>query len=143
MGEKYIYNNNKFNGSFLNLTTRTTRKTMTLAVLEGVSFALKGLSEQISNKYNQVKVIGGGMKSKLWKKIFATTFQRKIWDYSPMANAVVGAIKIAQIGYLDIDEHPTYIKVEATDLDSKLVDHYSDKYALYLSAVENMNQFYK
>lgn len=115
---------------------------MTLAVLEGVTFALKNLTEKISVDYNPIKVIGGGMKNSLWKRIFANTFKKKIRDYSTISNAVLGAIRIAQNGYQNVDTLSKDVVVEETELDSDLMPIYEEKYSSYLSAVKHMNQFY-
>jgi xylulokinase len=143
-GEKYIYKNNSFKGTFLNITPSTSRKRMTLSVLEGVAFAMKNLSETLTDEsYDEIKIIGGGAKSDLWKKIIANVFQKSIKDYSYSANAVIGAIKIAKAGYYGKHLSGMAEGVKTTRSDKYLVEKYNEKYAAYTSAVKWLNQYYQ
>lgn len=142
-GEKYILNNNQFRGTFLNISPNTTRDRMTLSVMEGVAFALKNLSDEINlDSYHNIKIIGGGAKSSLWRSIFANVFNRKIKNYSHNANAVVGAIKIAKAGFYQDQVQIEERKLEETHYDSELVQIYAKKYKSYLAAVKYLNDYY-
>lgn len=143
LGEKYIYKNEDFKGTFLNITPLTSRKQMTLSVLEGISFAIKDLSDNLTkDNFGDIKIIGGGAKSSLWKKIFASLFQQNIKDYSYSASAVNGAIEIAKAGYFrDYSPNDTQFTETVADND-KLNECYIQKYKNYLSAVDKMNKYY-
>ena len=74
MGERSPHNDPSARGAFVGMSMDTTREDMTLAVLEGVAFALrdslecaKALGIQISSS----RLCGGGAKSELWQKIMA------------------------------------------------------------------------
>ena len=59
---------------FIGMRPDTTRKDMTLAVLEGVAFALKDCLEaaaESGTRVTKTKICGGGAKSPLWRKIIA------------------------------------------------------------------------
>ncbi len=74
MGERSPHNDPLARGTFIGMTMDTTRAQMTLAVLEGVAFAIRDCVE-IARKgginITQSMICGGGAKSPLWRKIFA------------------------------------------------------------------------
>ncbi len=77
MGERSPHNDVFAKGAFVGLRPTTTRKQMTLAVLEGVAFALKDcldLAKQSNLKVLKTRICGGGAKSYVWKKIIANVF---------------------------------------------------------------------
>lgn len=143
-GEKYIYKNSKFKGTFLNIEPSTTREIMTLSVLEGIVFSLKNLSDTIAETpYNSIKITGGGSKSKIIRKIFANTFDKKVEDYSLLSNAVNGAIRIAKHGHYEHNEVDKNTRTDIIYQDSMLVEIYQKKYGNYLSAVKALDMYYK
>lgn len=74
MGERSPHNDTEVRGSFMGLSMTTTRKDMTLAVLEGVAFAIRDCIEAAcvgGSKPSCSLLCGGGAKSPLWQKIIA------------------------------------------------------------------------
>lgn len=74
MGERSPHNDVNARGCFIGLRPDTGRECMTLAVLEGVAFALRDCLEVAkANGLNisRTKVCGGGARSKLWRRILA------------------------------------------------------------------------
>lgn len=74
VGDKTIYADPSLRGAFFGLSTDTTREDMTLAVMEGIAFALKQLSMEMhleETGLEDLKVIGGGSKSRVWMQILA------------------------------------------------------------------------
>lgn len=74
VGDKTIYADPALRGAFIGLSTDTTREEMTLAVMEGIAFALKQLAGEMhldNVKLKELKVIGGGAKSNIWMQILA------------------------------------------------------------------------
>ena len=74
MGERTPHNDVDAKGAFIGMRPSTTRKEMTLAVLEGVTFALRDsveLARASGVKIESTKICGGGAKSALWRKIVA------------------------------------------------------------------------
>ncbi len=74
MGERSPHNDVNARGGFLGLRPDTGRAHMTLAVLEGVAFALRDCLEVAKENgltVPRTKICGGGAKSKLWRKILA------------------------------------------------------------------------
>lgn len=72
MGERSPINDTNARGTFIGMTMDTSRADMTLAVLEGVAFALRDsveVAKSIGIAIPASMLCGGGAKSALWKKI--------------------------------------------------------------------------
>ncbi|MBQ6936785.1 MAG: xylulokinase, partial [Clostridia bacterium] len=74
MGERSPINDTDATGMFIGLRPDTTRSQMLLAVLEGVSFAIRDNIEVAKSIGIDIKtsyICGGGAKSKLWRKLIS------------------------------------------------------------------------
>ena len=74
MGERSPHNDVHARGAFIGMRPDTTRADMTLAVMEGVAFALRDCLEVARGnglKVERAKLCGGGARSPLWQKIIA------------------------------------------------------------------------
>ncbi len=74
MGERSPINDTDATGMFIGLRPNTTRSQMLLAVLEGVSFAIRDNIEIAKSLGIDIKsscICGGGAKSKLWRRILS------------------------------------------------------------------------
>ena len=74
MGERSPINDTNARGTFIGMTMDSTRADLTLAVLEGVAFAIRDsveVARSLGITVNTSKICGGGAKSALWKRIFA------------------------------------------------------------------------
>lgn len=74
MGERSPINDTNARGTFIGMTMDTSRADLTQAVLEGVAFAIRDsveVARSLGITINRSKICGGGVKSKLWQRIFA------------------------------------------------------------------------
>ena len=74
MGERSPINDTNARGTFIGLTMDTTREDITLAVLEGVAFAIRDsleVARSLGRSIRTSRICGGGAKSPLWRTIFA------------------------------------------------------------------------
>lgn len=74
MGERSPINDTAAKAAFVGLTMGTTRAQMTLAVMEGVAFAIRDIFEvakALGIEVNRSRICGGGAKSRLWQRILA------------------------------------------------------------------------
>lgn len=81
MGERSPINDVNARGTFIGMSMDATRADMTLAMLEGVAFGIRGsmeVAEQLGIKPRRSKICGGGAKSALWRRIFANVFNMDI-----------------------------------------------------------------
>lgn len=79
LGERSPYWDPKLRASFLGITAKTDRAALCRSVMEGVSLHLKLILDKICN-VNQImlpkemRLIGGGAQSPLWRQIFADIY---------------------------------------------------------------------
>jgi xylulokinase len=137
-GERTPHNNPAASGVFFGLSSSTTRAAMTLAVLEGVAFALAdGLDalEARGGRIDQLTAIGGGSRSALWLRILAAAIQRRLHttegsDVGP----ALGAARLARVSSGDASAAEAFVKPAITarfDPDPALIDALTPRRALY------------
>lgn len=105
LGDKTIYGDPMLRGAFLGLSTDTTKNDMILSIMEGIAFALKQLSEEMhlsKDDLKELKVIGGGSKSRIWMQILADVMQTKIAQLGGKGGAGYGVALLAAYGCGDI-----------------------------------------
>jgi xylulokinase len=81
-GERTPYPDPNARGVFFGLNLKHTKAHMTRAVLEGVSFGLRDSLELIRAMripIRQIRVVGGGARSQLWRQILADVFEQPIY----------------------------------------------------------------
>lgn len=135
MGERSPVNDTAVRGMFINLSINTAREEMTLAVLEGVAFSIKQNIELIQSLGVDIyksKICGGGTKSRLWCRLFATILDIDIEIPTLEHGGVMGACLLAAQGTgNDISEN-FYGTKEVIKPDKSLTDFYHQKYRSYL-----------
>ena len=74
MGERSPINDTHARGTFTGMTMDSSRADLTLAVLEGVAFAIRDsleVAKSLGIKIERSMICGGGARSPLWKRIMA------------------------------------------------------------------------
>jgi xylulokinase len=104
-------------GLFFNINSNHQQIHFLRSVLEGVSFALRSILDVFreGNKISDIRMIGGGARSKLWLQILADIFDTNILTARSQANSVtsLGVALAAGVGigvYKDLDEASANIK---------------------------------
>ena len=97
-------------GTWVGLTNRHKRAHLTRAVLEGVAFGLKDIFSLMQDvgmrEIDQVRVSGGGAKSKLWRQIVAEVLDSELVTVNTTEGAAYGAALLAGVGagvWADVD----------------------------------------
>ncbi len=90
-------------GAFVGLTLRHTRAHLTRAVMEGVAFGLRDGFELVrasaaGRTIRQVRVSGGGAKSRLWRQIMADVLGAPLVMVDAPEGAAYGAALLAGVG---------------------------------------------
>ena len=101
MGERSPHNDVNARGCFIGMRPDTTRKQMTLAVMEGVAFALRDCIEVAKSSgltISATSVCGGGAKSDIWKKIISNLFGVPVYALNVEEGPAYGAAMLAMIG---------------------------------------------
>ena len=81
MGERSPHNDAGARAAFLGMTMDTTRPAMTLAMLEGVAFAIRDsleIARSLGVAPARSTICGGGAKSALWREIFANVLNMEL-----------------------------------------------------------------
>jgi xylulokinase len=101
-GERTPYPDPLARGAWVGLTVRHKRGHLTRAVLEGVAFSLKDcfslLTQAGLGEIRQVRASGGGIKSPLWRQIFASVLNTELVTVNTMEGAAYGAALLAGVG---------------------------------------------
>lgn len=151
MGERTPINDPYARGTFVGMTMNTTREDMTLAVLEGVAFALRDSFELIKAlgvNITRVRINGGGAKSTLWKKIIANVFNVHVDTINTEEGPAFGAAILAMTGcgaYPDVvSATDSLIKVvNSVSPDEELVKLYDKKYEKFKKIYPALKPVYK
>lgn len=125
MGERSPHNDPHARGAFVGMSMDTSREDMTLAVMEGVAYALRDCAEIAIGQgieLTEVRICGGGAKSPLWRKILADILKMRLTipvcgegpayggailamvaarEYSSVSEAAAAVVKMD--GFIDFD----------------------------------------
>ena len=143
MGERSPHNDVNARGVFIGMRPDTTRKQMTLSVLEGVTFALHDCLEAAKKngvKIERTKLCGGGAKSTLWRKIVANVMGIPVDIPQTEQGPAYGAAMLAMVGsgeYASVRQAAeAIVRVKETVLpDRETAERYAEKY-------KNFTKFY-
>ena len=101
-GERTPYPDPLVRAAWIGLTVRHTRAHMTRAVLEGVAFGIKDSFRLILQaglgSIEQVRISGGGAKSKQWRQIMADVLGVELVTVNTSEGAAFGAALLAGVG---------------------------------------------
>ena len=136
MGERSPHNDVTARGAFIGMRPDTTRGMMTLAMLEGVTFALRDCLEAAKKNgatIPRTKLCGGGAKSKLWRKIVANVMNLPVDIPQTEQGPGFGAAMLAMVGcgeYASVREAAdAIVRVKETVLpDSDIAAQYEERY---------------
>lgn len=136
MGERSPLNDTDVRGMFYGMSLDTDKDDMSLAVLEGVAFALRHNIDIIRNMGIDIRksnVCGGGTKNKLWLKIIANVLGIELQIPENQEGASLGAALLAAKGVMTNAEYSelenkVYRTAETVVPDNKLTVKYEEKY---------------
>lgn len=139
MGERSPHNDVNARGCFIGMRPDTTRKQMTLAVMEGVAFALRDCIEVAKANgltISATSVCGGGAKSDTWKKIISNVFGVPVYALSMQEGPAYGAAMLAMVGtkeYGSLEEiADKFITVETVVYpQEELIEKYEKRYRYF------------
>ena len=101
MGERSPINDTDATGMFIGLRPDTTRSQMLLAVLEGVSFAIRDnieVAKAIGIDVKTSYICGGGAKSKLWQKILSNVLNIELQIPNAEEGPGYGSAMLSMVG---------------------------------------------
>lgn len=150
MGERSPHNDVNARGAFIGMRPDTTRKQMTLAVLEGVTFALRDCLEAAKKngiEVKKTKLCGGGAKSPLWRKIVANVMNMPVEIPQTEQGPSYGGAMLAMVGcgeYASVKEAAEKIvKVKVTVYpDQKLAELYQKRYDVFKKLYPSLKEVF-
>ncbi|MDP2965996.1 MAG: xylulokinase [Pelolinea sp.] len=138
-GERTPYPDENARGVFLGLSYRHGLSEICRSVMEGVTFSLRDTVEILRNfkiDIEEVRVSGGGAKSKLWRQMQADIFNTSVVTTNLEEGPSAGAAIMAAVGsgfYKSIEDAcENIIRITSrTDPIKNNVDLYEDYYQIY------------
>ncbi len=100
-GERCPYPDPLARGAFVGLTLRHTQAHLTRAVVEGVTYGLADslrLVRGLGIRIDEVRAIGGGARSAVWRQILADVFQTEITLINSSEGGAFGVALLAGVG---------------------------------------------
>ncbi|MBQ6508259.1 MAG: xylulokinase [Flexilinea sp.] len=151
MGERSPINDTDASGTFIGLRMDTTRADMVLAVLEGVSFAIRDsfeVAKKIGVNVPRSRICGGGSKSPLWRKMLAAVLGIPLEILQTEQGPGYGAAILAMVGvgvFPDVktacDELVHVAEVEEPD--PELTARYQERYEKFSKIYPACKQLFK
>lgn len=151
MGERSPHNDPDAAGTFIGMRMDTKREDMTLAVFEGVTFALRDsleVARSLGIKINRTMICGGGAKSSLWKKLVANILNVEVEVPVSEEGPGFGAAILAAVGcgeYESVEEATkSIIKIkEKIKPEADLVVKYEEKYQKFKKIYPALKDVFK
>ena len=139
MGERSPHNDVNARGAFIGLSASTTREECSLAVLEGVAFALRDCIEVAragGANVARTAICGGGAKSALWKQIIADVLNMPVDVPKTEQGPAFGAAMLAMVGagaYTSVQDAAAHIVQvrETVAPNSQTAQRYNEKYSRF------------
>ena len=133
-------------GAFVGLTASHSRSDMIRAVMEGVGYNLKIIRDALRSqgtRIEEMRIIGGGAESQLWRQIFADIFRESLRapelreGATTLGAAVVGGVGVGLFENFSIIEklNPTQF-IEEPNADEQVLNRYDNLFQLFNTVYE-------
>ena len=100
-GERAPINNPNASGVFFGLKLHHKKSDMDKAIVEGVTFAIRDSFDLIRNlgiSINQLRIIGGGARSKVWAQMIANILNVEVLTLKYEEGPAIGAAILSMVG---------------------------------------------
>lgn len=151
MGERSPHNDPYARGAFVGMSMDTKRSDMARAVMEGVCYALRDcveIAKAQGIEINEVRVCGGGSKSRLWCKMLANILRVKVLKPAcgegPAFGAVIAALLCDGV-YENVGEAigKTVKMAECIDFDENAAEKYDAGYEKFKGLYRSLKDWYR
>ena len=148
IGERTPHNDARVRGGFTGIDVTHNNAHLTKAIMEGVGFALKETLEILYDmgiEAKEIRITGGGAKSKVWKKIIANIFNLNVVTVNSTEGPAYGAAILAAVGcgrFKNVEEacNNWIKKTETISPDSNQIVFYEKKFWKYRSLYPNLKK---
>lgn len=146
LGERSPHWNPNARGVFIGITPRHTRTHLMRAILEGVGFNLRIILDAFLSQgidISEIRLIGGGGKSKLWANILADIFEREVLrmevleEATSLGSAIAGGVGAGIFQSLKVAKELVRIK-ERIIPEERRIAIYKKLYQIFLEAYERL-----
>lgn len=150
-GERTPYADANARGVFFGISGKHQQRHFVRSVMEGVSFGLRDSLELVKNKdvkLRDVRVIGGGARSKVWQQILADIFGHDISLLNVEEGPAFGAAIIAGVGtgvyssFSEIDQGIVRVTRTISPIEAN-VRYYNQLYKIYKDLYQSLKKDYK
>jgi len=149
-GERSPVFDSKARGLFFYVSSAHGKDHFVRSVLEGVCYALKNVFDVFLESVNipELRAVGGGAGSGLWKGVLADALGRRLWtiDTPPGADTSLGAALAAFVGvgvFKNIDEAAALVSLsEKTEPCPENRETYERQYKKYLRLYPSIKELY-
>lgn len=150
-GERTPYTDANARGAFVGLSLRHGKAHMTRAVMEGVAMSLRDcveLAGEVGVGASEVRVTGGGARSKLWREILAALMNSTVNITSVDEGPAYGAAILAAVGvgaFESVEQAcERLIRVsESVRADRSETEAYNKVYSLYRPLYAALKPFFE
>lgn len=138
MGERSPLNDSEIRGMFYGMSMSTTRQDMSVAILEGVAFALRQNIDIIKSMGINIKksrICGGGTKNRLWLEIIANVLNIDLEVPVNQEGASYGAALLAVKGCSEEKYNKFMSNIEISSVikpNKDIVKKYDEKYKQFI-----------
>lgn len=151
MGERSPHNDPDAAGTFIGMRMDTKREDMTLAIFEGVTFALRDsleVARSLGIKIERTMICGGGAKSSLWKRLVSNILNVEVEVPVSEEGPGFGAAILAAVGcgeYESVEKAAkSIIKIkEKIKPEADLVVKYEEKYQKFKKIYPALKDVFK
>lgn len=151
MGERSPHNDPEARGLFVGMSMDSTRTDMVQAVMEGVTFAIRDsfeVAKSLGIKIDRTKIVGGGSKGLLPKKMMANILGIKVDVPENEQGPSMGGAMLAAVGcgeYASVEEAAAKIVkvVETIEPDPEIAARYEERYQKFKKIYPTVKGLYK
>ena len=151
MGERSPHNDPNARATFVGMTMETSREDMTLAMMEGVTFAIRDsyeIAKSLGINIERTNMCGGGAKSPLWRKILANVLNLKVDILEVEEGPALGGAMLAAVGcglYSSVEEiAQKVVKIKETvEPDPEIVELYNQRYEVFKKLYPALKGFFQ
>ncbi|WP_162990176.1 xylulokinase [Mesobacillus foraminis] len=149
-GERCPIQDSDAKGAFWGIGPRTTKADFARAVLEGICYSLKQITELLAGHGGTMTLIGGGAKSPVWCQLLADMTSRPVrvpehTEYLPSLG--MGATAFAYLGWVKDESEFVRLHIESAPAKTYVPDEgnvrfYQKQYQTYVKLYPAMEKIY-
>jgi len=151
MGERSPHWNPDARGCFIGLSITHNRSHLIRAVLEGVAFNMKIIFDAFREQgveVPEIRMIGGGAKSRLWRSIFASILEKPVSklnfidEATSVGSAIAGGVGVGI--FQSINDAARMVKVEEViKPEKKYFSLYQKQYEIFKKSYEQLEEIFQ